>query len=512
MTDAQLILAALSVPLVGCGAIVAFGRAPNLREAATLITAFVLLAVTLTLAHRTGVAGAAGAAGPALQLIAVTPELALAFRLEPLGAVFAVLASGLWIVNSLYSIGYMRGGGEKDQTRFYALFAVAIASAMGVAMAADLFTLFVFYEALTFSTYGLVAHKGDAKARRGARVYMTVLLLASLGLLLPAIVATYAYAGTLVFTPGGVFADAAAATADGGPAPAALTAYGVILVLFAFGIGKAALMPMHPWLPNAMVAPTPVSALLHAVAVVKAGVFTMLKVSTYVFGPELMQVLPAADGLTIVAALSIVLASVIAMTKTNFKARLAYSTVSQLAYVTLGAMLATPAALMGGALQLVFHAFGKITLFMCAGAIYVGAKRTEIPDLVGLARAMPWTFGAFAVGAASIIGLPPLAGAWPKLFLMSGAVEAGTLWVLGSLVISSILNVAYLAPIPARAALLVREAATPAGAFKGAPALAVLPPVLTAFACVILFFCVGPLITYLEPAFSGRPWVSGVGP
>ncbi len=496
MSDQALILAALGTPLLGCLAIVLLGRVPNLREAATLLTAGLMLFITISLAQRVG----AGAT-PSLVLVEVTPLLALSFTLEPLGAVFAVLASGLWILNSLYSIGYMRGGGEKDQTRFYAFFAIAIASAMGVAMAGDLFTLFVFYEALTLSTIPLVAHKGDAKARRGAGIYTGVLLVASLGLLLPAIILTGYAAGGLSFTAGGLLPDLTTAdfAASGAGAFGRVGFYGLILVLFAFGLGKAALMPVHPWLPNAMVAPTPVSALLHAVAVVKAGVFTMLKVSVYVFGPDVMQVLPAADGLTIVAAVSLVLASVIALTQTNLKARLAYSTISQLAYVTLGAMLATPAALMGGALQLVFHAFGKITLFMCAGAIYVGAKRTEIPDLAGLARAMPWTFGAFAVGAASIIGLPPLAGAWPKLALMQGGLEAGMAWVLVVLVVSSVLNVAYLALIPARGALL-GGGVTPN--IKGAPFLAVAPPVLTAAACLILFFYVGPLARFLEPAFA----------
>ncbi len=493
LTDAQLLLLALATPLSAILGIVVFSRIPNVRELVTLVSAGVLFAISVTLALRVGEGVA-----PQVTLVQVTQALALKFSLEPLGAVFMVLASGLWFVNSLYSIGYMRGGKEKDQTRFFIFFAIAIAATMGVAMSADLFTLFVFYEALTLSTYPLVAHKGNDIARRGARIYLTILLSASLALFLPAIILTGLISGGLDFTAGGLLPNLPSATDQAGMGMVHL--YGLILVLFAFGIGKAALMPMHPWLPNAMVAPTPVSALLHAVAVVKAGVFTMLKVSVYVFGPDVMQALPAAKALAWVAAGSIVLASLIAMTKDNLKARLAFSTVSQLSYVTLGAMLATPAALLGGALQLLFHAFGKITLFMCAGAIYVGAKRTEISDMSGLARVMPWTFAAFAVGAASIIGLPPLAGAWPKLYLITGSWDAGMLVMIGALTVSSLLNVAYLMVIPAKAGLL--PGSQTADEQVRAPFFAVAPAVFTALMCVVLFFLAGPIIDYLSPVFG----------
>ncbi|MCG8440576.1 MAG: hypothetical protein MI723_02090 [Caulobacterales bacterium] len=489
---AALIAWMLALPLLGGVGVLALARMPNLREAVTLVTSVVLFIVVVQLVRL--VAGVTDGNYPEWELARVAPGLAITFRVEPLGALFAVVASGLWIINSLFSIGYMRGNKEKDQTRFFFLFTLAIASALAIAAAADLFTLFVFYEVLTLSTYPLVAHKGDANARRGARIYLTLLLSTSLGFFLPAILGTAAVAGTVAFTPGGLF------PADVSPAIA-----GVLLVLFAFGIGKAALMPFHSWLPNAMVAPTPVSALLHAVAVVKAGVFAMLKVSVYVFGPELMQGLPAAKWLALLAGIAIVLASIIAMTKDNLKARLAFSTVSQLAYVTLGAMIATPAALMGGALQILMHAFGKITLFMCAGAIYTGAKKTEISDMTGLARHMPWTFAAFMIGAASVIGLPPLAGAWPKLALMSGSADAGRPLLIGALVVSSVLNVAYLLPIAARGFFLAPPADAPPP--KGAPLLAVLPPVLTAFGCFALFFFAGDVERFLAPALfpGGAP-------
>ena len=475
------LIAALVIPLTGGVFVGLLGKSPNLREGATLVAAILLALNVAYLVSATG-------ERPELVYEIGQTGLSFGFRLEPLGALFAAVASGLWIVNSLYSIGYMRGNGEKHQTRFFVFFTIAIACAMGVAMASNLLTMFLFYEALTLSTYPLVAHKGDDKARRGAAIYLAILLGTSIGLLLPAIIATQYIAGSTDFTVGGLL--------NGEASPLVAS---VLLVLFAFGIGKAALMPVHPWLPNAMVAPTPVSALLHAVAVVKAGVFAILKVATYIFGPELIEAAPASDWLAWVAAISIVLASIIAMSSDNLKRRLAFSTVSQLSYVTLGAMIAAPLALLGAALQIVMHAWGKITLFMCAGAIYTASKKTEISDMRGLGRLMPWTFGAFAVGAFSIIGLPPFGGMWPKLYLMLGAASTGQLALIGALVLSSILNVAYLLPIPGRGFF---DPAPKDGLKKPGPLLAVLPPVITAAGVTILFFLIGPLTDFLAPVFG----------
>jgi multicomponent Na+:H+ antiporter subunit D len=331
------ILLVLLLPLVICGGIFVAGSLPNVREGVTLLGASLLFVVVITVAGKL----AAGQT-PELSLWQAAPGLEFAFRVEPLGAVFALVASGLWIVNSFYSIGYMRGNRERNQTRFYMCFAVAIFGAMGVAMAANLFTLFVFYEVLTLSTYPLVAHKGDANAQRGARIYLMTLLGTSIGFLLVAIIWTGTIAGSLDFVPGGLL------SAVDGLSPAVAS---VLLLLFAFGVGKAALMPFHFWLPNAMVAPTPVSALLHAVAVVKAGVFTVLKVSIYVFGEDLLRETTARDVVLGVACVTIIVASLIAMTKDNLKARLAYSTVAQLAYVTCGAMLANASGFMGAAIH-----------------------------------------------------------------------------------------------------------------------------------------------------------------
>ena len=256
---------------------------------------------------------------PFVRIAEIVPGVEIAFRVEPLGMLFAALASGLWIVNSIYSIGYMRGNKESKQTRFYVFFALSLAATIGIAFAANLFTLFLFYEALTLSTYPLVSHKGDEKTVRSARVYLGILLLTSIGLLLPAIIWTYFVAGTGDFTPGGILQGQLE-----GPA------LGLLLGLFVFGIGKAAVMPVHRWLPAAMVAPTPVSTLLHAVAVVKAGVFTVTKVIVYIFGVDYLFAEPSSSWLLYAAAFTVVAASLVALRQQNLKRLLAYSTVAQL--------------------------------------------------------------------------------------------------------------------------------------------------------------------------------------
>jgi len=489
------ILLSMGVPLIGFVAIWLLDRAPNLREAATLATGAVLVALTISIFLAVG-----AGARPSISVITVIGGLKIDFSVEPLGAVFALLASVLWVVNSFYSIGYMRGHNEKHQTRFYMSFAVAIAAAMGVAYAGNLFTLFIFYEVLTLSTFPLVTHKGDDAARRGGRIYLGVLMGTSIGLFLPAIVWVYTIAGTTDFALGGILP---APLANAGLLPA------LLLGLFAFGIAKAALMPVHLWLPNAMVAPTPVSAFLHAVAVVKAGVFSILKISIYIFGDRFLDASGASEPLVWVACFSILLASMIAMRKDNLKARLAYSTVSQLSYVTLGAMLANAMGVMGGALQIVTHAFGKMTLFMCAGAIYVAAHKTLVSELKGLGPKMPITFIAFFIGAMSIVGLPPLGGTWPKFLLMLGAADAGERAVIGVLIFSSLLNVAYLLSIPAQAFFLApQEGEAPQPIdwrnLKEAPFLCVAPPVLTAIGAILLFIFANPLFNYLAPIAGAR--------
>ena len=390
---------------------------------------------------------------------------------------FALVAGSLWPLASLYTIGYMRGAGEKNHTRFMFFYAIAIHAAMAIALSGNLLTLFVFYEVLTFSTYPLVTHKGTPEAKQAGRIYLGILVTSSVVFLLFGVISVWLLAGTLDFASGGILAG----RMDPGYVP-------LLLGLFAFGIGKAALMPLHRWLPAAMVAPTPVSALLHAVAVVKAGVFSMLKISIYIFGVDFLATTSASDWLVWVAAFSILAASIVALSKTNLKARLAYSTISQLGYIVLGAALASPLAVSGAALHIATHATGKITLFFCAGAIYVAHHLSDIRDMDGLGRRMPITFSAFALGALSIIGVPPLAGAWSKLMLMGGAMQSEFLIIIFVLAVSSLLNLVYLGEIVLRA--FFKSGAHSEGAMAEAPWACVVPLVVTALMSLGLFFAV----------------------
>jgi multicomponent Na+:H+ antiporter subunit D len=483
LSPESIVLIAVIAPFAGALAIALLDRMPNLREAATLITAGCLCVAVFSLLRPL-----LDGARPGVDVVQATPGLNLAFEVEPLGMLFALVASSLWIVNSIYSIGYMRANAEPRQTVFYVCFAIAIGSTIGLAFAKNLFTLFLFYEILTISTFPLVTHKQDEAAIRGGRIYLLMLLGTSLVLFLPAIVATWVLAGTLDFTPGGILAGKA------GP-----TLMAALLALYVFGIGKAALMPLHFWLPAAMVAPTPVSALLHAVAVVKAGVFTVVKVVIYVFGLDTLTTSGASEWLVFVASVSLLAASVIALACDNLKARLAYSTVSQLAYVVLGAALATTTSIVGSGLQIAIHAAGKITLFFCAGAIYTAHHLTEVSQMTGIGRKMPVTMLAFLVGSLSIIGIPPLGG-WSKWTLSLGALDAGHALVLGVLMLSSLLSAGYLLPIVARGFFLPPTAGTSEDKVivEEAPIACLIALSCTAFLCVALFFLAGQLQALLS--------------
>ncbi len=447
MSPETLIGLAIAVPSLGAVGIAVTGRSPNLRETVTLVTAVALFGCVYAL-----LPDVLAGARPELTVLPLLPNVPLHFQVEPLGMVFAAIASLLWIVNSIYSIGYMRGNNERNQTRFYVCFAIALASTMGVAFAGNLMTLFIFYEVLTLSTYPLVTHAGTENAMRAGRTYLGILLSTSIGLQLFAILWTWVATGTLTFQTGGILAGKVE-----GPV------VGLLLLLYMFGIGKAALMPLHRWLPAAMVAPTPVSALLHAVAVVKAGVFSVVKVIVYVFGLDLLNAEPSGDWLLIAAGATILIASIIALQQDNLKRRLAYSTVSQLSYVILAAAILAPLSVAGAALHIAAHAFGKITLFFAAGSIYTAAHKTEVSQLAGVGRQMPWTMAAFAVGALSMIGLPPTAGFVSKWYMISGAVQSENVVALTVIVLSTLLNAAYFLPIVYDAFFKAPDTADPHG-------------------------------------------------
>ena len=494
----QRIAVALALPLLASGLTVLFSQRENLREASSMGIGVVLFLLCCNLAS--------------LVFSGVRPEFllslpipgpysnafAIAFQLEPLGAVFAMLASGLWVVTTCYAIGYMRGHSEKNQTRFFACFGLSIFAAIGAAMAKNLFTLFVFYEVMTLSTYPLVTHHGTESARRGGRWYLSMLMSTSIAFLMPAMVWTWQITGTLDFELGGILSDSWRS------GELTRVQLGILLGLFAFGTAKAGLMPFHKWLPSAMVAPTPVSALLHAVAVVKVGVFTIMKVAVYIFGIDLLYETGVSVWLMYVAAFTILAASLIAMTKDNLKARLAYSTISQLAYIVLGAALANSYAVLGGCLHIVMHAMGKITLFFCAGAIYVAAHQTNISQMRGLGRQMPATMFAFLLGTLSIIGVPPMGGSWSKWFLALGAMHSEHPWLMAALLISSILNVAYLLPIPILA-FYGEPAESSNRSIHEAPMFCVVPLCFTAVCSFLLFFYAEPIYRALEPIVGQLP-------
>ena len=504
MTAADWIALSVATPLAGTILIWMSGSRPNQRELVTVAASIVTFACVLQILPDVLDGGR-----PALSVLEIVPGLPLAFKVEPLGMMFGLIASFLWIVTSFYSMGYMRdplakpsdgaghrgedghhGHGEANLTRFFMCFAIAISSALAVAFAADMFTLFIAYEALTLSTYPLVTHNQSEEAKRAGRTYLGILMSTSIGLMLIALLWTWQATGTLEFTEGGILRG----KIDDGLVV-------LLLFLYMYGIGKAALMPIHRWLPAAMVAPTPVSALLHAVAVVKAGVFTVLKVIVYIFGADYLRETGASVWLMYAAGATILLASLVALTKDNLKARLAYSTVSQLSYVVLAGALATSFSLIGGAMHIAMHAFGKITLFFCAGAIMVASHKTEISEMRGLGRRMPFTFAAFLVGALSVIGLPPLGGSWSKWYIALGALEADQLAFGAVLMISSLLNVAYLIPVFARGFFGARNERESAERprLQEAPVFCVVPLWITAIGCFLLFLFADRLYAMLAP-------------
>ena len=456
-------LRAVLVSAIGTILIIAARKNPNIREfwslsAGALKFLIVISMTPVILAGNT----------IELTLITLLPGVSLKFQADALGLFFATTASLLWILATIYSIGYMRSLNEHAQTRFYACFALALSSTIGVAFSANLFTLFLFYEILSLSTYPLVMHKETTEAWEGAKKYLIYLVGTSKTFLLGAIVLTYTITGTLEFQRGGIFANTDVSS----------TILIIIYILFIAGLAKAAIMPFHGWLPAAMVAPTPVSALLHAVAVVKVGVFSILRVILDVFGPDLMQQLYLGIGTAIAASITLLWASTYALAQDNLKIRLAYSTVSQLSYVILGAALLTPTAMAGGIIHIANHAFSKITLFFCAGAIYAAAHKTLISELGGLAKKMPYTMAAFTIGSLSMIGVPLFAGFVSKWNIALGAIEAQQLIFVGILLLSTVLNATYFFPIVYKAYFGTIPSTEKQDGIKEAPPAIVVPIII----------------------------------
>ena len=485
-------LLALLIPLAAAALIPVVGRNENLRESVTLVAAGSMVLVVLAMLPEV-----LGGGRISITLLPLLPGGDLALRIDALGMIFALTASVLWLLNSVYSIGYMRALREHDQTRFYFCFAVAIAAAMGIALSANLVTLFVFYEILTLITYPLVVHVGTPEAMRAGRKYLAYLLGGGICLLAATIV-TFTLTGTTEFIPGGFLAGAGAALS-----------LQVLFILFMAGFVKAAWMPFHAWLPAAMVAPTPVSAFLHAVAVVTAGVFGVVRVAGWVYGTDLMAALGLGTVLAIIASFTIITASLFALAEDNLKRRLAYSTVSQLSYILLGVSMLSIAGMTGAMIHIPFHAFQKITLFFCAGAIIVGAGREAISDMQGIGQKMPVTAAMFAAAAAGICGLPPFCGLISKVYLSLGAVQAGELALLGVIIASAVLNVAYFFPIIYTMIIARPPDERALDDVREAPLAMLIPIVLTVIASIAFFFF--PAMPFLDLAEIALAEISGAG-
>ncbi|MEF2145170.1 MAG: monovalent cation/H+ antiporter subunit D family protein [Desulfovibrionaceae bacterium] len=416
------------------------------------------------------------------KMFTILPGITVSFCVDGLGIIFALVASFLWMFATSYNIGYMRSLNEHAQTRYYFCFAVAIFGAMGVSFAANIFTLYLFYEVITVFTYPLVAHHEDEEAFVGARKYLVYLMGTSKLFLLPAMVMTYVLVGNLDFQLGNIVT---------GIFPAEVVAEHPVMVtvtyvLYIAGLAKAALMPFHNWLPSAMVAPTPVSALLHAVAVVKAGVFSVCRVILSGFGLDTMDKLFLGIPTAYLAAFTIVVASLIALTKDDLKARLAYSTVSQLSYVVIGVCMLTPMAVQGGVMHIPHHAFSKITLFFCAGAIYVVTHTKKISLMNGFGRRMPWTFAAFGIASLSMIGMPPVCGFVSKWYLVNGALDANQIPLLVALLLSTALNAGYFVPVLIRAYFFKPVPGANIEQYSEAPKTMLIPLFTTALISIFL--------------------------
>ncbi|KAB2889839.1 MAG: monovalent cation/H+ antiporter subunit D family protein [Desulfobulbaceae bacterium] len=471
--SSPMLLVALLIPLIGSLGVMFRGDDENVREGISSVASILLLGVVCSL-----IPPVLKGKILFLQMFTILPGLTITLRADGMSMIFALVASSLWTIAVYYSMGYMRGLNEHAQTRFNACFALAIFGAIGVAFSDNLLTMYLFYEIVSICTYPLVAHHQDEEGYKGARKYIVYLTATAKAFLLPAMILIYVLTGTLDFAANistGIFPDGSN------------TVLVTMLYIFClFGFAKNGVMPFHHWLPGAMVAPTPVSALLHAVAVVKVGVFCTTRVMLYIFGVDLMDTLNLGIPTAYFVGFTVIMASILALSKDNLKARLAYSTVSQLSYIIMGVALLTPTAIEGGLIHIVNHAFSKITLFFCAGAIYVATHKKNISEMEGLGKTMPFTFGAFAVASLSMIGAPPVGGFITKWNLLVGSVEAHQIGILLILIASTMLNAAYFAPVTYRAFFNKPPAGEVVTGIREAPLSMLIPILIACFISVLI--------------------------
>ena len=477
-------LLAILVSLLVVPLIILSNRTPNVRESWTFIAAALKFLIVVSMLPLI-------LSGIQLEytIVEVLPGIAIRLRVDAMGMLLALVSSFLWIITSLYSIGYMRALQEHSQTRYFCFFAISLSATIGVAFSANMLTLYLFYEMLSLSTYPLVTHHQDKESRSSGRKYLFFILGTSIGMVLPAMLFIAHKTGTLEFSSQGIIA--------GKIDPQTVT---LLLLVLVFGFAKAAIMPFHTWLPAAMVAPTPVSALLHAVAVVKVGVFCVARMITGIFGTGLLASLELSTIVCIIAAFTILTASLIALSQDELKRMLAFSTISQLSYIVLGVALLSQSGMVGGMLHIAMHAFGKITLFFCAGAIFVATGVKNISQMVGIGKRMPLTMSAFFIGALSVIGLPPSGGFISKWHLAIGTVESGQIAMLVVLLSSSLLNAAYFLPVVYRSFFCTPEESMFADQRGEAPVWCLVPLILTACLSIVLFFYPQPFLELADRA------------
>ncbi len=486
MSPALLLSLTLAAPLLQAAAAMAAPRPPGLRDTLQILISIAHLVVALLLFNAVG----AGAEARVV-LARPLPNVDLAFNIEPIGVLFALIIAGLGAAHTFHSAAFLRAVGEPAPARLQAFMALAAFAATALAFSANLFTFFVAYQALTLATFPLVAHGGEEDARRAARVHLATLLAASIGLLLPAIVWTYALTGQLEFLSAGVFARS--------PGMFTLNA---LLVLFTLGVAAVALPPAHRWLPASRVATYPAVIMIQGVALVNAGGVGVLKIATYVFGVRLTEAAFAMQGLIALAGAVMCGAALIALSRQDMRERAAYAMMAQSAAVAMGAMIALPTGTFAAALQIVAQACACVTLLMACANAYAATGRTRARDFAGLGRLMPWTFVCFGLAAASLIGMPPFSGAWARLWLITATADAGFYWAGGIVALGAVLAFAQWGPLAASALV----APAPRDAFRrpdGASILMVAPVVLTAGATLALLFLADPLANFLSRIWRG---------
>ncbi|WMJ80192.1 monovalent cation/H+ antiporter subunit D family protein [Clostridium sp. MB40-C1] len=406
-------------------------------------------------------------------------------KIDKLSILFSILVSVLWIFTTFYSMEYMKHEGKEN--RFFIFFTATLGVTMGIAFSGNLITLYIFYELLTLATFPLVIHSGTKQALSSGKKYL-IYSFGGATLVLLGMILCFSITKNLNFVPGGVLAGV-----SGGNTKLFLGIY--VSLFLGFGV-KAALVPFHSWLPEAMVAPTPVSALLHAVAVVKSGAYALIRISYFIVGADVIRVTKGHIYMSVLIGVTIIMGSFLALHQQNLKKRLAYSTVSQLGYILLGIVLLNEDALVGGLLHLINHAVIKITLFFCVGTIMYMTHKTEISEIKGIGKQMPITMGCFAIAAISLIGIPPSNGFVSKWYLALGGLVEGKIYFAAILLLSAVLTALYLLPIVTVA--FFKKENNDVIEVKEAPMKMLVPIVSITVIVVLLGLFPNPVVTFIQ--------------